>query len=440
MISAFLFGNAVVTRSYPDIAIFVFVALVPFFMTFPNVYFLGFLLFRSSFDAIEKYDLPLPNPNTPVAALLIFLYGIILLCNKKNLSVIMNSRFLKRFNLLFMLFLAAAAISFAFSEDVTLNGLSDLARLLSILLLVNYTVVYISRSPRKQQSILNIILFSSIIPVGLGLYQLVARKGMFIEGSNRVFGSFVHPNVFAEYLAVVAFLLFLLAAPDNISPKRRLFMKGYLFIVLILILNTFTRNVWLALFITANIYITFGKNLFVKIKTAFAWSIGLLILMPFILNRILDLINPVSGTESSWEWRVRLWKRMFVSIFESPFWGHGFGSFQDRTSVMAHNDYLRLSYEIGFVGLFFYLLLIGMIMISALKKATRIDHDMIERRKGLIVFCTVLTMLIISMADNLARSTVVLTYIFTLTAVFLINYDTTDSFGRRTGYAGIIDK
>ena len=294
----------------------------------------------------------------------------------------------------------------------------DFARLASLLLLINYAVVYSFQNAGGVKRVIYLILFSSIIPELLGLYQWIGRHGLKIEGVNRVFGSFVHPNVFAEYLIVIFFLLVFLAFSPESTRRLKKWTRLYLFITAVSIFNTFTRNVWIALLISSAVLISFGKPLSKKLKNLFIGALFLILLIPVIYSRIMDLANPVSGM-SSWEWRMILWRKTFDSVLERPFFGHGLGMFQQENAVMAHNDYLRLSFEVGFIGLFLYLLVLAMVLIFSFKKASNKNYSLPQRREGLIVFCLILCFLIIGVADNLARSTVVLNYAFVSTAVLL---------------------
>jgi len=418
IIVSFIFSQALVNNSLLYLGLFTILVIVPFFTVFRNIYFFSFLVLRASFDIIEKYrTLPL-NLNVPLTMLLVAIYWLVLILNKEYLGVILGNRFLRRFNFLFSLFLASTLISSFVSNSPFMISFPDFARLASLLLLINYAVVYSFQNAGGVKRVIYLILFSSIIPELLGLYQWIGRHGLKIEGVNRVFGSFVHPNVFAEYLIVIFFLLVFLAFSPESTRRLKKWTRLYLFITAVSIFNTFTRNVWIALLISSAVLISFGKPLSKKLKNLFIGALFLILLIPVIYSRIMDLANPVSGM-SSWEWRMILWRKTFDSVLERPFFGHGLGMFQQENAVMAHNDYLRLSFEVGFIGLFLYLLVLAMVLIFSFKKASNKNYSLPQRREGLIVFCLILCFLIIGVADNLARSTVVLNYAFVSTAVLL---------------------
>lgn len=414
--AAYLFTKAFMNRSASDMFVFGVLVVIPFFVIFKNFYFLVFLIFRPVFDALLRAGI---NPNSAATLFFIAVYFWVLLLDKRDLKVIRSNSFLRKFNFIFSLLLGFAVIS-SLNSASPLDSVADIFRLLSLALLVNYAGVYTIRNPDGGKKIIKVILFSSLLPVFFGLYQLIFQKGLYLEGFNRVFGSFVHPNVFSEYLFVIFFiLLFRILSGKREGKNKQGFKAAYLSLIILLIFNTFTRNVWIALFFSLGAFFLLGRDLLKKVSVFFWGLIVLLPVFPFILIRFSDLTGKSSQSGNSWEWRMELWNNTLGQVFQHPVIGHGLGTFQIMADVPAHNDYLRISYELGFLGLALYLLLISTILMAAYKKATLKLSPFLERKKAICIFCIFLGFLIISFADNLARSTVVLIYGFVFASVYL---------------------
>jgi O-antigen ligase len=189
------------------------------------------------------------------------------------------------------------------------------------------------------------------------------------------------------------------------APARAALMAVLGLAVVALVL-TFTRGAWLALFFSFIVFVFLKTSL---PKLFFFIVIALIILgclFPFVQKRFADVSGGGEEEMSSWEWRLQQWRRTVSRIGEYPWIGHGLGMYERDFRIMAHNDYLRISYETGLLGLFWYVVFFGYLLASSLMKAIRTrDPSMAQARKT--AGCLVLAFLAMSVADNLARSTVI---------------------------------
>src|SRR6185436_6714370 len=105
------------------------------------------------------------------------------------------------------------------------------------------------------------VLVSCLIPVGFGLYQFFAGTGIYERGFNRLYGTFAHSNVFAEYLFLVIFLLiFMMARPENRMVLKKVLLGSLLFLVGFCFYHTFTRTLWIAFAVSVVFYAFMKRN------------------------------------------------------------------------------------------------------------------------------------------------------------------------------------
>lgn len=142
-----------------------------------------------------------------------------------------------------------------------------------------------------------------------------------------------------------------------------------------------------------------------------------LLLLPFVKERWVDIFQ--KGSYSSWDWRVDLWKKTIENFkIKNILIGYGLGMFEYKIGVAAHNDYLRIFYETGILGLLLYISLLLYILYISLDKIFKLKI-VFEINKYKIVTCLTVSLLIECFSDNLVRSLVVLFYYFIVISLFL---------------------
>ena len=85
--------------------------------------------------------------------------------------------------------------------------------------------------------------------------------------------------------------------------------------------------------------------------------------------------------------------------------------FEKNFLFMAHNDYLRLIYETGILGLIAYLSFFFIIFTRTIRRMIHEKNIRLKFRYATIASLT-LAFLVMGISDNLARSTVILLYMF----------------------------
>lgn len=403
-----LHSNNLITFS-----IIIFLILFPVIFLKPKIYFIGFILLRPIIDLSLRGEMAVGGLSAILVIPLIFLCCKDIFFNPNSLHIIKHNAFLRKFNIIFGVFLLASLFSFLNTIRV-IASLADFLRLVSILVSVNYGVICFSG---KFKKFIFLILGSSIAPLLFGIFQLFFKKGVSEVGFNRIYGTFTHPNVFAEFLLLIFFIIWYLFSSINLTKSKKFSWILLWLVSLSLLFNTFTRNVWIALFISSILFILIKTSPVKKLFYACIGSAVLFISLPFITNRFEDITVSSAYKISSWQWRLELWSRVITNLKEHPIVGHGLGMFQRSIMVMAHNDYLRIVYEMGVLGVIVYSFMLLYILFYSIRKlvASQILFD-VNRYK--VTMCLIISILIISLADNLARSTVILMYYFLTIAIF----------------------
>jgi hypothetical protein len=82
--------------------------------------------------------------------------------------------------------------------------------------------------------------------------------------------------------------------------------------------------------------------------------------------------NQTTST-NSFDWRILQWNRTYQLILQNPFFGRGSASAvnnPDLQGLLPHNDYLRISFEYGFVGLLCALFVLYLIASKAYRESS----------------------------------------------------------------------
>jgi O-antigen ligase len=390
------------------------IPLIPLVLAMPGLYFVFFIIGRPALDLVGRVKI---SGGINLASMATFLFILIcgkMLLKKEKLAVIRQNRFLVFFNILFSLFTVASLCSFINTKDAIIS-FSDLIRMISILTAVNYAIVYFEGSNIR---FFLYIAASAVLPLAFGLQQAIFKTGLADLGFNRVFGTFLHPNVLAQYLVlIITVILYQLT-----TFKIRLLMKLALYVTAAVavaeLMLTFTRGAWIGLSATFMLYAFIKTKPTIKIRFILAGILIAALVFPIVQKRFADLSTPSSGQINSWQWRLQQWSSTVQSIKIHPVFGHGIGMYEKNFKIMAHNDYIRISYETGFAGIGLYIIFFLFIFLTALKKLLRArsQEEINSYKTGL---CLILSFLLMSFADNLARSTVVMVY-FLVVAGYLI--------------------
>lgn len=368
------------------------------------------LLFsRSSMDALIENPLSIAGLSITISSLLACYSIIIIIAYLLTNKIYVKNSIARSYYAFIIISIITALIPGNYHF-----GLIYILKFISILCI--YLIVYFLCAwlENFERTILKTIIASAIIPLVLGLYQIIFNKeASLIAGDlNRIHGTFVHPNVFAFFLLIIIAVSVIYLLNYN---QKNLFLYFIIALSLVELYSTYTRGAWLGLAFMVIIYTTFSKIKFSNKLLIFTLIIFLIIpLYTPIADRFANVLS-TNPEESSLATRVYIWKEMFILAFHKPLLGYGIGSFKTLSShvlnwgIEAHNDYLKLLVETGALGLISYLVIQWNTLATIIKK----KHP---NYRVLFIFLTVFFLL--SLADNIIDMTVCQWYIWALAAIY----------------------
>ncbi|BEV15071.1 O-antigen ligase family protein [Herbaspirillum sp. DW155] len=267
---------------------------------------------------------------------------------------------------------------------------------------------YVVRTPEDFRFMVRVIIASSIIPVVYGVISTGLNAGGGFS-NFRLQSTFTHANIFAFYLTLVISLgLYVLKSPTfTLSPVERYCFTGYVGLLFVMLLLTQTRSAWVACLV---LFVLYGA-LFERRYLIYILVLCLLaLLVPSVQQRLLDLDagNTVSGYGrlNSFAWRVYLWQSALNWMAATHYlMGYGVESFGYYANVFfplagnvewkAHNVFVQLFFDVGFVGLVAYLAVFYQCFRVLLKLYPK------DRLAGGILICALVQYLIVSASDNM---------------------------------------
>ncbi|MBI4432531.1 MAG: O-antigen ligase family protein [Candidatus Omnitrophica bacterium] len=288
-----------------------------------------------------------------------------------------------------MIFLAVCLASLLYSP-VPVAGTKLLFNLASYLcMMILPFLIHPERNDKKFW--ISLLLISSVFPV---LFANVA-----MVSGIRVRGTFTHPNILAFYLVwVLTLILYVLKSRQfKLSGMAKTTLVFYTLDVLAVLVATGTRNAWIGAWLLFFLYGLLVERKFLMITLI---PLAALPLIPGISARLEDLFAYSTRELNSFAWRVEVWKSSLAAVKESWVIGHGLGSFRELSRVFvrlehggvdAHNTYLQVLFETGFIGLLAYLSIYRHV-IQSLWRLTA-EHA--------IVLSYVVVYLVSGIADNL---------------------------------------
>ncbi len=264
-------------------------------------------------------------------------------------------------------------------------------------------------------------LVAATAPVLTACYQFASNTGLTIDTfTNRVYGTFAHPNVLATFCLVMLALIARERERDATSRKR-----AYLFFSLLLVLMiiaTYTRAAWIVL-VFSSVSIAFLRRRRRLLHAMIGGMIAVLLLgmasrflPPCFQAEVMDLsvvrrVSQRPPRADSLQWRWWVVRGSFKIFAMRPILGFGYGTFPtvwDRykdparradPSSEAHNDYIRLLVEEGVVGLGIYLIILISFSLFALKQSIRTGW------RHSVFPISVLSYCLISLTENMLRHT-----------------------------------
>ncbi len=241
-----------------------------------------------------------------------------------------------------------------------------------------YWLVINNVEEKDVTSFLIILLFSAMLVSLYGIYQYFWGLNLTREyiathyrmgelpaallsrlSSNRIFSTFVYPNMFAGYI-VMLFPIGLVMAISSKSLLKYVFLIISALLLYCLFLTKSIGGYFTIIFISVFFLIFY----FLKEKKKLLVGSGLFILFSLILFLLLFKLGDLPHS-SSFQDRLGYWQASLRMVKESPLLGSGPGTFGSRfaryklpwtmETQHAHNNFLEIWVEMGIFGLLFFL-------------------------------------------------------------------------------------
>jgi O-antigen ligase len=379
------------------------------------------LLVRPSLDVFRGFYLPTPfgdvlNPAGIVTIALVAGLVVWIVDHRIRVLAYPVSR-------PYVAFLLACALSVSVSPIIP-AALGEWLRFLSYLLLYVF-VRETTRNPHDIARLTAVVILSSIVPITVGLYQIVTGQVSVFYGIPQVRSVFVHQNGYGIFLVLVgttALLAF-------ISESQRRLRYGYgllLFLILFSLIRTYARVAWVGFIVSVAVigaaeYHKWLVMLPPALMALWWW-------VPNVRARIMLAFTDAlafAGSEvenNSLVSRVLRWQEAIRLFRSSPLWGTGLRSYNSDSylsgrytafsGVQVHSTYFQFLAETGILGLGSFLWL-QVALVKEVWQGIRIVHDP-RLRPTVLAFAGMLAAnLVMGLTDNLISSPVIQWYLWT---------------------------
>jgi O-antigen ligase len=239
----------------------------------------------------------------------------------------------------------------------------EIVRLL--VLLCWYVFLYQeSRKTGNARPFQRAVLMACVVPLALGIWNVIAGQGIETAGVVRISSTFVDPNAFGLYLVFLLMTCFAWLVAGG--KKLAWVITG---VSCVLLVCTYSRGAWISLAIAAPIFwlrVTRRRMLVAAILIALV-----VVAYPALSTRLAsvdyaDIMKESRSevTSNSYSFRVLIWKHLLQLWTEHPILGWGLEttplvnpilSELDGKGAAAHNDGVRYLVETGILGSLFYL-------------------------------------------------------------------------------------
>jgi O-antigen ligase len=270
---------------------------------------------------------------------------------------------------------------------------------------------FLWRSQADISRFVMLVIGSSVIP---SLYALVDIARGLHDSEFRLQSTFPHPNIYAFYLVLLLGLAFYVRSSRiiRVTPQIRSLVTLYIPYLMFLLIMTKTRSGWMA---GGLLFLVYAIRVDRKFLAGFLLIPVLIVTSPSVIDRLTDITEPIeidsltqlndSTRLNSYEWRKVLWESAIPQIFEKPLLGYGLESFKPSTpsffpligpeGIDGHNFYLQTSFEMGLLGMFAWVWLLGSVVRQILK-GRRYDPAGV-----LIILCVLIGYALECYSDNM---------------------------------------
>jgi len=150
--------------------------------------------------------------------------------------------------------------------------------------------------------------------------------------TKRVDGTFQNPNLFAQYLVLIAPIAFVLMWFGS-TWRKKIYLAISFLVILLAIVLTFSRGGWLAIFI-AGILLAAMIHRRLILLAIIAGAVGVNFLPEVIMDRILSIFNE---KDTSSAYRFKAWSSALSMIRD--YWATGIGM-DERTFLRVYPEYM----------------------------------------------------------------------------------------------------
>lgn len=308
--------------------------------------------------------------------IIIYIISLIFLMIKKDFPIKALKIFIKN-KLLFMLILLII-FSFSWSNNLGITLQKIIAFLGTLIFSIYFCIRY--ESKEHIEIIAYAILF--IIIVSIGIAFIAPDYGISYENNGAWQGAFNQKNVLGKIMTLGA-LVFLFYFADKKSVLNKTIALIGLISSLILIYLSQSKTAMLVVLLLSFTIISavFLQKSDKTTKVLFAIIIGALIIISCVIIIYLgeDLLKSLNK-DTTLTGRTELWSYSFNKIAERPLLGHGYASFWEKEKESpsyraeyelgwdpphAHNGFIDLTLELGFIGLIIILIQLFGIVLKA---------------------------------------------------------------------------
>lgn len=307
-------------------------------------------------------------------------------------------------------------------------ALSEFLRFASLFMFYILALHFSQADKHFLHRAINALALSAVLPIVVAIEQLLLGSGLSTDGiSNRIYGTFGHPNVLGFYMVLLICMLLIVLLT---TPKHPRFLTYPLVLIggIFAITFTYTRGAWLGLGI---ILLVLGWKYYRKPLLLSAMVITMLFFFGQTINtytmstfnfnlNTIPLVNRVTRRNDeadSIQWRIDVFNEMAPKTLARPWFGYGLGNFVTLRqqgdlalgeATEAHNDYLRLAIEIGFIGLACYLLFWLSLLRQTVVYYLIYPKNSWQKQYTLAIGALVIAFLAMSLSDNMLQGTPVM--------------------------------
>lgn len=256
------------------------------------------------------------------------------------------------------LLMVAAGLSTLVSRIPIVSAIATL-RLLTAYLMVVVLEQLLRSDPRMVRRTYLAVLSSAVIVSLWAVAALATGRTWFDPLTNvtRVTGPFIHPNVAAKYLTVVALLMASHVISrefrGRVSSRERYLTYLVLAVTLGCLASTLARVAWIAT-IAGVLYLVCRRD-WRLVPAIGLLCVGLIVGVPPLTDRVADLWAPAPTAgvaENSLIWRIGYWQQLLALTRLNPINGTGFNTVPilSGEGLAAHNVWVQTLVEMGWFG------------------------------------------------------------------------------------------